>query len=504
MLASPELKMTRSRRQLIGGSVVALGLSTLGGCNEILGNHPPDASSLGGAAGETGTGGDRPGSGGRASGGGSSASGGAAGETGAGGAMDGTGGLPVPKLDEPCTKVGRTACDRDNPKQTLLCSGGRWVGNGSCRSSDNCRLITGICETISPECEELDEGARFCDEGDRLMVCEAHSIASLVETCPGKCFASSATAQCIPAECGDGKTQPGEDCDDGDEDNTDDCTELCKAPYCGDGFKNGTEECDDGNDKNTDDCTVDCKDPVCGDGFKNGDEECDDKNADDLDTCTHLCKKTFCGDGVANRDESCDDGGESATCDSDCTPAACGDGVVNGMFVIATEGGEPPRTGEECDPGVLLGNVTSTNPQLATTPSSECDVNCTAPRCGDGLMNQAAGEQCDQGGNSANCDSDCTPAACGDGIVNDQFVGRSLPNGTAFTGERCDPNTGPTPNPQVAQSDTATCDRDCSTARCGDGYANSAAGEQCDNDFVAAGQTPKSGDGCSSTCQLEN
>jgi hypothetical protein len=37
-------------------------------------------------------------------------------------------------------------------------------------------------------------------------------------------------------------------------------------------------------------------------------------------------------------------------------------------------------------------------------------------RCGNGLPEP--GEQCDTGGQSANCDADCTSASCGDGVVN--------------------------------------------------------------------------------------
>ncbi|WP_240488594.1 DUF4215 domain-containing protein [Labilithrix luteola] len=53
-----------------------------------------------------------------------------------------------------------------------------------------------------------------------------------------------------------------------------------------------------------------------------------------------------------------------------------------------------------------------------------------------------------------------------------------------------------TPITQVAPicSNTATCDADCSVASCGDGFTNSAAGEECDD-----GNTDDT-DGCLSTC----
>ena len=59
-----------------------------------------------------------------------------------------------------------------------------------------------------------------------------------------------------------------EDCDDGDDDNTDECPDTCIAAYCGDGFKwAGNEECDDGDTDDTDGCTIKCKNATCGDGI---------------------------------------------------------------------------------------------------------------------------------------------------------------------------------------------------------------------------------------------
>jgi len=49
-------------------------------------------------------------------------------------------------------------------------------------------------------------------------------------------------------------------------------------------------------------------------------------------------KPAVCGDGVVAGDEECDDGAESATCNADCTLPVCGDGIVNQL------------AGEECEP----------------------------------------------------------------------------------------------------------------------------------------------------------
>jgi hypothetical protein len=49
-------------------------------------------------------------------------------------------------------------------------------------------------------------------------------------------------------------------------------------------------------------------------------------------------------------------------------------------------------------------------------------VDCTAVECGDGLVNHAAGEGCDDGGESVGCDSDCTPASCDSAGCRDGFL----------------------------------------------------------------------------------
>ncbi|HJL27901.1 MAG TPA: hypothetical protein RMI62_02330, partial [Polyangiaceae bacterium LLY-WYZ-15_(1-7)] len=110
-------------------------------------------------------------------------------------------------------------------------------------------------------------------------------------------------------------------------------------------------------------------------------------------------------------------------------PLQCGNGVV--------------EAGEDCDDG---------------GESATCDADCTAVMCGDGVANATAGETCDDGGESASCDADCTAAMCGDGVT----------NGTA--GESCDDG-----------GESASCDADCTAAMCGDGVTNATAGESCDD-----------------------
>jgi cysteine-rich repeat protein len=95
---------------------------------------------------------------------------------------------------------------------------------------------------------------------------------------------------------------------------------------------------------------------TCGDGVTNPGEECDDANAIDGDGCDSNCTITRCGNGVVTAGESCDDGnlaaGDccSATCTFEASGAACDDGDVctttdtcDGAGACA--GAEAPRTG---------------------------------------------------------------------------------------------------------------------------------------------------------------
>ncbi|MCF7844513.1 MAG: DUF4215 domain-containing protein [Kiritimatiellales bacterium] len=78
---------------------------------------------------------------------------------------------------------------------------------------------------------------------------------------------------------------------------------ACKA--CGNGEIDPGEECDDGNRNDRDECTNSCKDAVCGDGIVwNGEEWCDDGNTNDGDSCGSTCQDCPC-DPVCSGDNVC-------------------------------------------------------------------------------------------------------------------------------------------------------------------------------------------------------
>lgn len=319
----------------------------------------------------------------------------------------------------------------------------------------------------------------------------------------------SATKSWIDPECGNGIVEPGEDCDDGNADNTDSCRTDCTLPVCGDGFVQPGEQCDDGNQNPNDDCKNDCTNNVCGDQVVNpGSEECDDGNSVNDDGCTNACMTPICGDAIVQTGEECDDGNavDNDGCTNACTIAICGDGIIqapeecdDGNAVDndgCTNGCNLPvcgdgivQSGEQCDDGNAVDNDGCTNSCTIpfcgdgiVQPPEECDDGnaidddgctnaCTNPVCGDGVVQ--APEECDDGNpvNDDDCTNACTLPVCGDGIV-------QIP-------EECDDGN---------LDDTDACTNGCTIARCGDGIVQPP--EECDDGNNLGG------DGCTVDCRI--
>jgi hypothetical protein len=178
------------------------------------------------------------------------------------------------------------------------------------------------------------------------------------------------------------------------------------------------------------------------------------------------CALESCGNGEIDHGEECDDGAENGwsanQCRPDCVSPTCGDGIVDDAL------------GELCDDG---------NHNLHDAcPDGPGGGICQPAACGDGFVwdEEGGSETCDDGNDEIhdNCPSGeqgtCRIARCGDGIL--QETGSNV--------EQCD--CGEDPDNLPAGCDTinsnsanATCRTDCTLAGCGDGYLD--AGEECDD-----------------------
>jgi cysteine-rich repeat protein len=164
-------------------------------------------------------------------------------------------------------------------------------------------------------------GAVACFSGEDLVgqPCQSDADCNVVAGVTGRDIAC--TNNICGAVCGDGVvTKPFEQCEDGNDDNSDNCVN-CQQATCGDqATRAGIEECDDGNLIDTDACAR-CKNATCGDKFVwAGRETCDDGNDDRTDGCVD-CQLVSCGDGLRSPEtEACDDGDDD---DNDGCNTAC-------------------------------------------------------------------------------------------------------------------------------------------------------------------------------------
>ena len=95
--------------------------------------------------------------------------------------------------------------------------------------------------------------------------------------------------------CGNAIREGSEQCDDGNTNNNDGCSNACRHPVCGNGVREGSEQCDIGaeNGRPGSSCTLQCLHAgvtaICGNGVREGSEQCDDGNTSDTDTCSTSC-----------------------------------------------------------------------------------------------------------------------------------------------------------------------------------------------------------------------
>jgi cysteine-rich repeat protein len=150
--------------------------------------------------------------------------------------------------------------------------------NPQCPNYDNCTAQDGDgCSNYDdPATVDVDEAlCEFSRCGDGILDpaegCEIDDsgVTPVILVHSGTLAPGTTCNACVLSTCGaNAGTQPGEQCDDGNTDNTDGCTTSCRNAQCGDGIVQVGEECDDANGVETDECTNECKWNVCGDGVR--------------------------------------------------------------------------------------------------------------------------------------------------------------------------------------------------------------------------------------------
>lgn len=159
---------------------------------------------------------------------------------------------------------------------------------------------------------------------------------------------------CLPSQsCGNGIQEGAEQCDDGNQDDTDGCTKACLKNVCGDShLYTGVEECDNGT--------------------SNGSAVCSAEYGSTCPTCSKSCKIQltqggFCGDGIVNT-------GSSEQCDGNATVKSSITCQALGYDYMAPAGGACSN-----DPTKLCS--TNTDCGTGNTCNLRCSQSCTYTGC---------------------------------------------------------------------------------------------------------------------------
>ncbi len=285
-----------------------------------------------------------------------------------------------------CADVNGVYADSPNATCAWDCAGpAAYCGDGTIDSSETCDGVDAtwdgkLCANTSPAgyanlpctsdtdcnggvCGGNGVGNRVaCTLGStRVMACDDDAGASC-DYFESDWFDIECTEI---GSCGDGAIDPGEECDDGNIEGTDSCTDQCKVNVCGDSYVYvGEEQCDEGLDNGT---------------------GCDSAYGSTCTACSLACRYEvtsgeFCGDGEINGGEYCDANSilpvwydfATSTIDGTCTVL----GQIQDSYTCESVG--------VCNGGGLENNGTS------CLSSSECGTGtCVMPGC-----NQSCNSTC--------------------------------------------------------------------------------------------------------------
>ncbi len=347
-------------------------------------------------------------------------------------------------LDSPCSV--NIDCDVRNAAGTVVSSGtcnatgGNWRYHGVCEASAVYGAGGNICgDGVIGSTETCEFGQTLSETctlagaaGTKLQICD--DCQRFIDGPDTRCL--------INVQCGNGRVDAGETCDDGALNGSyGRCNRTCTGydAFCGDGGRSPGESCDlgvlNGNycrsscDASTS-CSLSCtgSGPRCGDArVDEGFEDCDG-NAER--TTSALCQ------GPTNPDEPCVN---DADCGEDARDACGGTGPFGYNFascvgVTVNRCSNNPlgpacTTDASCGSGLdarCLTYPTSRTRTCKAYGGADPDTQwCTwnvwtdclpTNYCGDGIVDTDAGEDCDDGNRSNNdaCTNACRSNVCGD------------------------------------------------------------------------------------------
>lgn len=322
------------------------------------------------------------------------------------------------------------ACDDGNLYDRDGCS-------ASCQLEEGFTCQGGHPTYCSPTCGDgRVRGREPCDDGNLRNGDGCSTSCGLEDgfSCTGE------PSRCVV--CGNGLIEGSETCDDRNRINNDGCSSRCSQEHgyactgtpsscqssCGDGaIARGAEDCDDRNTVAGDGCSATCQiepnyscesEPSscnrCGDGRVGGQEYCDDGNPFSGDGCSSMCHqeqdfwctgtapsvcvRNRCGDYKRAMSEGCDDGnlaagdGCSETCaveqdwachrpeggHSDCGVEyfAIRASATSELYPASNATGTPNCTTCPCNPGTMW----ISNPTIGTPASHISEIYFTFPR----------------------------------------------------------------------------------------------------------------------------
>ena len=251
---------------------------------------------------------------------------------------------------------GSTRCNPGQPDSVQIClpDGAQYAPGQPCLAAEFC--LDGVCEP-----DICRPGDRLCVDDGTVSVCRSNGSGFESQVCPEATACSTVTNTCQPTVC---------------EPNSFRCTSASGRQQCSD---DGTEWLFAASCSGSEVCTAGaCVPRVCLPGSV---------------SCVSSSQRGTCNaDGTAITTTDCA-GGQT-----------CRDGVCANRVC------EPSTTSCDGNNLVRCNTAGSASSIVQSCPFGCGDGACLAARCGDGILNTATGEQCDDG-NPSNCDgcrTDCT------------------------------------------------------------------------------------------------